>query len=76
MSEIDHDWADRIGRQVSIVFVVCLGAVFAYAYLGRLSSADAHRQECRERPFGLPLSGRCLTGRDAGALSTPHDTLR
>jgi hypothetical protein len=28
------DWADRVGRGISAVFIVCLAAMFAYAYLG------------------------------------------
>jgi hypothetical protein len=32
------EWADRIGRRVSLVFVVCLGAFFAYAYISHYIS--------------------------------------
>ena len=32
-SESDQDWADRFGKRVSVVVVVCLGALFAYGYL-------------------------------------------
>jgi len=30
----NDEWADRIGRRVSLVFVAGLGALFLYAYVG------------------------------------------
>ena len=36
MDEIRDDFADAVGQRVATVFVVLLGALFAYAYLGQL----------------------------------------
>jgi hypothetical protein len=33
MEENKQDWADRLGRQASSVFIALLAAMFAYGYL-------------------------------------------
>jgi hypothetical protein len=35
-TERDKEWADQIGKTVSIVFLVILFAIFAYGFLGYL----------------------------------------
>lgn len=37
MTENDQDWADRIGKQVSTVFIAALAVMFAYGYLSHLA---------------------------------------
>ena len=37
-NERNDDWADRIGKQVSTIFLACLAALFAYGYLVPLLS--------------------------------------
>ncbi len=34
MHNIHDEWVDRFGRRVSVVFLVSLGALFFYAYIG------------------------------------------
>ena len=34
MNNSDEDWAERVGRRVSTVFLVGLAAMFLYGYLG------------------------------------------
>lgn len=36
MDEIRDDFADAVGQRVAAVFVVLLGALFAYGYLSQL----------------------------------------
>ena len=36
MDESENDWADRIGKQASTVFIALLFLMFAYGYLGQL----------------------------------------
>ena len=36
MDESRDDIADTVGKRVATVFIVLLGALFAYAYLGQL----------------------------------------
>jgi hypothetical protein len=34
MTDAD-EWVEKLGRRVSVVVIVCLGALFFYGYLGR-----------------------------------------
>ena len=36
MEESQQDWADRVGKRVSTIFIALMIALFAYGYLGRL----------------------------------------
>jgi hypothetical protein len=38
MNDTEEEWVDRIGRRVSVVFLVALGALFFYGYFGRVIS--------------------------------------
>lgn len=34
--ENEQDWADRVGKQASTIFIALLFAMFAYGYLAQL----------------------------------------